>query len=374
MRVLFVSLLRAGDFIMQVPLLKSQGTKSEVHVLVNDEFSQLKELYPEFHFHFFPRKYLQSVINDQKSSLLMPFEALKNTTAELNQLGFTKIYNLTHNRISGFLMDQLQANEKHGLVFSNDNFVPFKNSWHSFFNSTFSENKRSAHHYLTALAKSVDLAIPQVNVVEDRSQKKSIYFQIFTSDTKKNWNINQWQELYDRVSRARPDVQVQILASPSEATTLSAYFPTDQILVCNLSEAREKLKSSALLVTGDTSLAHLAAETKTPVLVLSLGSSDFTKTMPWLQGAWVLSSEVPCAPCTHSSACSQAQHLCGQSLKVATVLSVMTGILTNKYMFSIASPERLVRMEYQFKSGLRPVSASLTRREVGNIEQNPDLF
>ncbi len=374
MRVLFVSLLRAGDFIMQVPLLKSQGANSEIHILVNDEFSQLKELYPEFHFHFFPRKHLQAVINEPKSSLLKPFEVLKNTTAQLNQLNFTKIYNLTHNRISGFLMDQLQASEKHGLVFADDHFVPFKNSWHSFFNSTFSENKRSSHHYLTALAQSVDLGIPQISVVEDRTQKKSIYFQVFTSDSKKNWHLSQWRELFERVSSARPDMQVQILASPLEATTLAAHFPSDRILVCSLSEAREKLKNSALLVTGDTSLAHLAAETQTPVLVLSLGSSDFTKTMPWLQGAWVLSSEVPCAPCLHSSACPQAQHLCGQSLKVTTVLNVVAGILTNKYMFSIASPERLVRMEYQFKSGLKPVSASLTRREVGNIEQNPDLF
>jgi len=373
-RVLFVSLLRAGDFIMQIPLLKSQAANSEVHVLLNDEFSQLKDLYPEFHIHFFPRKYLQRIINDQNSSLLKPFEVLKNTTAQLNQLNFTRIYNLTHNRISGFLMDQLQAHEKHGLVFSNDNFVPFKNSWHSFFNSTFSENRRSDHHYLTALAQSVDLEIPQINMVEDRSQEKFIYFQIFTSDSKKNWHLNQWKELYDRLSRARPDVQVQILASPSEATALSAHFPSDRLVVCSLSEAREKLKSSALLVTGDTSLAHLAAETKTPVLVFSLGSSDFTKTMPWLQGAWVLSSEVPCSPCSHSSACSQVQHLCSESLKVTTALNVIVGILANKYQFSVASPERLVRMEYQLKSGLTPVSASLTRREVGSIKQNPVVF
>lgn len=374
MRVLFVSLLRAGDLIMQIPLLRSQAANSEIHVLVNDEFSQLEDLYPEFHFHFFPRKYLQTVINDPKASLLKPFEVLKNATAQLNQLGFTKIYNLTHNRISGFLMDQLQATEKHGLAFSDDHFVPFKNSWHSFFNSTFSESKRSSHHYLTALAQSVNLGIPQISMVEDRTQKKSIYFQVFTSDSKKNWHLNQWRELFDRVTRSRPDMQVQILASPLEVAALSVHFPEDRIIVCSLSEAREKLKGSALLVTGDTSLAHLAAETQTPVLVLSLGSSDFTKTMPWVQGAWVLSSEVPCAPCLHSSTCSQAQHLCGQSLKVTTVLNVVAGILTNKYMFSIASPERLVRMEYQFKNGLKPVSASLTRREVGNIEQNPDLF
>lgn len=374
MRVLFVSLLRAGDFIMQIPLLKSQAVNSEVHVLVNDEFIQLKELYPEFHFHFFPRKYLQTVINDQKSSLLKPFEVLKNTTNQLNQLNFIKIYNLTHNRISGFLMDQLQAKEKQGLVFSNDKFVPFKNSWHSFFNSTFSENKRSSYHYLTALAQSVDLAIPQLNTVQDRSESKQIYFQVFTSDSKKNWHLNQWIELFERFSRARPDVQVQILASPLEAQTLSAHFSANQIFVCSLTEAREKLKTSALLVTGDTSLAHLAAETQTPVLVLSLGSSDFTKTMPWMQGAWVLSSEVACAPCSHVSICSQTQHLCGQSLKVSTVLNVMNGILSNRYKFSIASPERIDRMEYQLKNGLMPVSASFTRREDGNIKQNSDLF
>lgn len=374
MKTLFISLLRAGDFIMQVPLIRSAGMKEDIHVLVNDEFRQLAELYPEFHFHFFPRKELQDLINDQTASLLDPFYKLDRFMKKLNTQKFDRVVNLTHNRISAYLMDSLNASVKKGLTFSENSILPMTNSWQVMFNKTFSENQRSEAHYLTALAKSLDLTIPAVRAVDDRSHKKHVYLQAFTSDEKKNWSLSNWSQLHARLQKARPDLNFYFLASTQEVQKLEQLIDSKWIVECRLFEAREKLAEAAFFITCDTSLAHLAAETQTPMAVLSLGSSDYTKTMPWLHGAWVISADVGCSPCKHSQKCHQETHLCGVSLKVSTVLQVIVQALSDRFEMSVALPERVFRMQMNINQGLLPIESSLTRRIGGDAETNAHVL
>lgn len=374
MKSLFLSLLRAGDFIMQVPLIRSAGQKGQIHVLVNDEFDQLAELYPEFHFHFFPRRLLQNLINNQNTSLFEPFYTLQNFVNELNKEKFYSVSNLTHNRISAYLMDQIQAHEKKGLTFSKDSILPMTNSWQVMFNKTFSENQRSPVHYLTALAKSIDSRIPQILPIQDRRNKNKVYLQAFTSDEKKNWPLNKWAELHTRLQKARPDLEFYFLAASNEVPKLSNWINPQFIIECRLSEAREILKQAHFFISSDTSLAHLAAETRTPMLVLSIGSSDYTKTMPWLHGTWVLSSDVGCSPCRHTQACHQTTHVCADTLKVSTVLNVVAQTLLDRFEMSVAKPEKIFRMQMDINQGLLPIESSLTRRIDGQSTSDTYVF
>jgi ADP-heptose:LPS heptosyltransferase len=359
MKKLFISLLRAGDFIMQKPLMASQSLNHEVHVLVNDEFQQLKALYPEFQFHFFPRQELQSLINQPHTSLLKPFENLRHIMSELNDECFDEVINLTHNRLSAYLMDQLRANQKRGLQFNEDHFLPMDNSHQRYFNEVFSTNQRSNIHYVAVLAKSLGLPIPKLPAKDDRSECRTVYMQVLTSDEKKNWSLHKWMALHEQLTRHYPQYRFKILAAPFEIEKLKQYFNPQDLEVTSLFELREQLKKSRLLITGDTSAAHLAAETKTPALVLSLGSSDATKTSPWMFGAWILTTQTACAPCVHSSPCSQKSHLCGEDLKVSAVLSVFNGIESDRQSFGLLGSAILFRTEYDLHNilKLQPYSA-----------------
>lgn len=374
MKILFLSLLRAGDFIMQVPLIKSAAKGQEIHVLVNDEFLQLANLYPEFQFHFFPRKALQNLINQQETSLLAPYSQLRSFIEKMNLEKFTSLYNLTHNRISAYLMEQLRAPEKKGLLFSGHQFQAFENSWQEFFNKTFSENIRSNYHYLTVLSRSLGLELPLVKTAEKRNSKK-IYFQCFTSDMKKNWPVQKWVDLFKRTQHMRPDYSIEIICTAEEKKQLLPFVEESALQVCDLQTAKALIAEAEILVSCDTSLAHLAAETRTPVVVISLGSSDYTKTMPWLQGTWVVSSQTECGPCKHSSACPFTETLCAEQLRVSTVLSVIKAQLEDRYFLSIAEPEKVLRMEWTMSQGPQPMDVSLSRRTDGfNEQQNTELF
>jgi ADP-heptose:LPS heptosyltransferase len=370
---LFISLLRAGDFIMQVPLMRSSMRSGKVSVVVNDEFQQLQELYPEFEFYFFPRNRIQKSINDSSTSLFHPYKILEDFISELKIKTWHKVYNLSHTKISAFLMSNIDAEIKKGLQHNGQNFMPFNNEWMDFFNDRFSDNQRSPYHYLTVLAQSLDLSVP-VPQPKEKRESGDILFQCFTSDRKKNWSLDKWSDLYKRFKNSRPGISIKIICSPSEANSLKAFFPESSLLVSSLTDARNYMKSARLVICGDTSFAHLAAETQTPVLMLSLGSSDLTKTSPWQQGAVVMTATTSCSPCLHSSNCPYTVTQCGDFLKVRSVLSAALAQLEERDFISLAEPERVFRMECKLRYGLIPQEISLSRRKDGIIEQNIELL
>ena len=199
-----------------------------------------------------------------------------------------------------------------------------------------------------------------MQTAEDRSDKRTVYLQVLTSDEKKNWSLHKWMGLFEQLQIQYPLLKFKVLAAPFEIEKLKVYFNPQDLEVTSLFELREQLKNARMLITGDTSAAHLAAETRTPCLVLSLGSSDPTKTSPWLFGAWVMSATTACAPCVHSNPCSQKTHLCGEDLKMSAVLSVFRGIESDKQNFGILTPAALFRVEYDlhFVLKLKPYSAT----------------
>lgn len=373
MTPLFLSLLRAGDFIMQVPLIRKLAGSHKAHVVINDEFKQLANLYPEFEFYFFPRREIQKIINQAETSLLVPYDILQQFFFNLNQKQWTEVYNLTHTRLSAYFMNCIPASKKMGLQYEEGIILPFQNSWQEFFNVSFSENRPSDYHYLTALSKAMECDSPMVKTSEKRQSRK-ILFQTLTSDVKKNWPLEKWAELYRRFRIARPQYEISVLCAPHEKASLQNFFPEEILFACDLTGARHALRSAELLITGDTSVAHLAAEVRAPMVVVSLGSSDLTKTAPWQHGTIVLSSATSCSPCAHSSQCPYPTTLCGEQLMVRTVLSAALAQLEDRFDLSIAEPEFAYRMQMTFKNGLKPVDISLSRRKDGIIEEDIKLL
>lgn len=368
MKKLFISLLRAGDFVMQRPLLESERKKHEVHVLVNDEFEQLQNLYPEYTFHFFPRTLLQELINQPRTSLLMPFEKLREFMTQLNSLRFESVFNLTHNRLSGFLMDQIQCPVKKGLQFENGSFRAFDNEAQRYMNNVFSSTEPSQFHYIELLARSLELKVPILAPPENRSALNTVYIQIFTSDEKKNWSLHKWMSLVSELKRNFSLFNFKILAAPFEVEKLRQFFAVEDLEIVAMSELREKLKGARFLITTDTITAHLAAETRTPCLVLALGSSDPSKTAPWMHSAWILRSVTSCSPCPHSSKCSKPTHICSDQLKVSTVLATFKGIEMDKQQFGFLLPAVLYRVELDFHKAFKLTPYS----SIGEIHGRDD--
>lgn len=171
---------------------------------------------------------------------------------------------------------------------------------------------------------------PQLNVSLKRKREKLILIQPLTSDPKKNWGLPRFLHLKKTLESAFPDFKVRILAADFEKELLSKIFAEADIWVTSISEARQILAEASLLITGDTSIKHLAAQVETPIVELVLGSSDYVKTRAFTKFSFAVKTTAACAPCKHSDKCSQKSHICAEMMSVEEVFAGVWDILENK--------------------------------------------
>lgn len=323
MKVLVVSLLRIGDFFQQVPHLRALGEKHDVHVLVNESLRSVTGLFPEFRYHFFPRERLQDLLASPNCHLLSAFQELREVFENLNRENFQEIQNWTHNFLSARLLDLLQAPAKTGARFHDGQLVHSPGT-QVYLNEVWGPSSRPSFQWMDAVQMAVKS--PRTGLLTaDFHRHGPIYLQIFTSDQKKNWPQSSWVQLAQDLRELGEDVR--ILCAPFELEKMRADFYAFRVEVLSWTDLQAALGRAKLVVSGDTSIVHLAALNRAPVLGLYLGSADPYKTAPRQVGARVLWPEITCAPCRHSEECSQRRHLCSESLSVQTVYNEVVAMM-----------------------------------------------
>ena len=119
MKILVLSLLRAGDLVMQRPLfaaIKEQSKDCELHILINDEVSWIAPILKEVdHVHIFPRKLLQNLIGEANHNIFRASLELSNFLLKFNEQNFDEVMNFTHNRLSAYVAEEVSAPIKRGL-------------------------------------------------------------------------------------------------------------------------------------------------------------------------------------------------------------------------------------------------------------------
>lgn len=334
MKILLLSLLRLGDILMHREILRSLKScypRAEVHFLINAQFSSVRDLLPEVDsWKMFPREIIQQILVERRQPAKAAFQIFDSLVSELNAQKYDLVLNLTHNFFSAHLMDLIEAEQKRGATFLDGKKRADGNPWQTYLNEKFSLNGQSQFHYIEVLLRALDLPVVGPRPALDINEKGPIYLQTLTADPKKNWGLHRFRELFDRLRSANPHRQIQALCSPSERELVLTVFGSDQVISPSLNEAAELMRQARLLVTGDTSLQHLAAEERCQVVSLFLGSADFVKTAPWQSGAWVIRSKVSCAPCRHSEPCFQPSHLCAEDMEVDKVFNLVQSLLQNE--------------------------------------------
>lgn len=328
MKILVVSLLRLGDIIQQLPLfigLKNKFPTAEIHLLLNGQFKSVEALLNSEidKFVYFERDLLQRGLGEANYNILWSYYELESLISVINGRAYDQVYNFTHSKLSAYLIGAFDIPIKKGLVHTDGRFQGLDNRWLKYFNDRFSGTDSSLFHYIEILSHAFAIPIHETNSSSQATVNKIIHFQPLTSDSKKNWSLNKFQKLKNMFEDRLPSYQVKILCAPFEEDALSNYFSPQDLISCNLVEAKQYLKNSSLLVSCDTSIKHLAASTGTPIVEIALGGSDPSKTAAFSRDVTVLNSSVPCAPCVHSKPCSQKFHVCEESVTVEQVFAAV---------------------------------------------------
>lgn len=337
MKILVLSLLRLGDIIQQGPLLRALRAKypeAQIHLLLNHQFANVEKVLDGVvnKFIYFDREHIQKGLGEASYNILWSYTQVENLVKELNSENYDLALNFTHNKLSAYLLGALQIPDRRGLYQDEGRFQGLNNPWLRYFNERFSGTQKSLFHYVELLGNAFDLPLDKSPVPAKDRKKKTVLFQCLTSDQKKNWGLENFRQLKRTIDLALNDYQVKILGASFERDTLSKVFSENELLICDLSEVKSHLKEAALLVTGDTSIKHLAAQYGTPIVELALGSSDSSKTAAYSENSVVIETKVPCAPCNHSQACHQPRQFCAEDISVETVFAAVWDQLSGEKM------------------------------------------
>ena len=359
MKILVLSLLRIGDIVLSAPVLRGLRERypdAEIHLLLNSQFAQVGALMPYIDRVIpFERERLQKGLGDAAVPVFESFDRLNDLVDDLGSEKYDWLINLTHNRLSGWLMSLIDCKSKTGLCFDAQGRASFGSSWFRYLNFQVDADGPEVFHFTDVFRFALGIEEDGDSspfLLETESGKREaaeflreltgasadlVAVQPLTSDAKKNWGADRFVETIELIARANPRATFAILGAPFEKTQLEPLIAALEekgvaasLAILSFEGAYSLLKSAKILLTGDTSIKHLACAARTPVVEVSLGSSDPYRTGAYFQGSVVVQSRESCAPCPHSKPCHRESHACAERIPVEAVAMAAGEVLAGR--------------------------------------------
>lgn len=289
-----LSLLRVGDLLMQVPLLRAlrrEHPDAHLSLVVNNGVERARDLIPEVDsWIVFDRAGLQASLGTAEYHLLRPLREIQGWMLDSFPEPADVLYNFTHNRLSAHLAAAIPARMKFGLRAEGARFAPLENEWMRYLNERFSSDRACLFHYVDLLAGAFDLEVESPMPAESKGRR--ILLQTTTSTAEKERSPEFWRQLLKRGQEARPDLQWSVLCAPFEVERLSRTFDPKDLLVQGWRELQGTLRETHLLVTLDTSVKHLAALEGVPSFEIGVGSTNPQRTGAYGRGHFFASAKL----------------------------------------------------------------------------------
>lgn len=328
MKTLVLSLMRLGDLLMMEPLLKEMKRQNdrELHLLIYKEFAFAKELFPYVdQWHYIDRKQMQEDTRSADVSIFENTQTLASLLQRLRTEKFDSLVSLTHNNLSYHLTSSLsgEINEVIG-AHNTETGVQYGSTWIKYLNDIGSIEGGSVYHLIDIYRNALGLEIlptsmPDPNLFYGNEiptpDENYICIQLGSNEEKKTFSSAKWKDVLLHYRLLMPEMKILLLGAPNEKEmieTLVNNFGDDQIeaAICSLKNAKALIHRAKLLVTPDTSIKYLAMGSNTPVIELSIGSSQYNQTGSYLANSLVVQSTQDCAPCSHSVSCPFTEFKC----------------------------------------------------------------
>lgn len=347
-RILVIQLLRLGDIILSAPALKSLRDRypdCEIHLLFNSQFKNIKPLLPYVDkFIGFDRTKLQKRLKHRNVAYYNAFETVKKLVHHLKAQDYDQIVNLTHNRMSGYIAGAIDCEQTVGLKIRGKSTLG--HDAFQFLNDHGLAQGQGLIHFSDLYLQGTGNVNSQRRIVLQETEngfseiKKivghldfQLAVQPLTSDLKKNWGLANFEKFIYYYHKFNPDHKIALIGAPSEKEELHTLYNNLKemrvpvyLVICSLEGAFSLLRKTKVLVTGDTSIKHLAAGTHTRVVELSVGSSHLHFTGVYKKNSFILQAREHCAPCDHSRPCISSDHRCHSRLDPQFVSRVVSCI------------------------------------------------
>lgn len=330
MKILIVSLLRSGDLIMHLKAIENHLPDANIQfvILTHRQNRNLEFLLPKgTRFFYFDRELVQKSMKEDFLPHDAGFRHYEALIKDLNSFQFDFVYNFTNTKFSALLLSQVKAKKSVGLLYQDGTFRISDPQGHI---KRLNAQPRSRRHLIEVFNNSLLNLAETPNSVskQNKPPAKNLCFQVLTSDSKKNWPHDNWLQLVKLIATELPEYKIHLLGSPQEESILFKYYNDyrEHIKILSFEEVYNLLQESTLLITGDTSIKHLASFTHIKILELVLGSSDPIETGVYSKNGYFLYSPETCQPCSHSKNCDY-HYQCHNRISPQTALGAIKYIL-----------------------------------------------
>lgn len=341
MKILIVNLLRIGDCLQAAPVIAALSRRhagAQVDLLTFRGVDRLAPMMPFVnHWWTLDRDELQAGLGRADVPLLTSLDVLREQLNAISDAKYDLVINLTHTELSGYVVGYINAREKLGLAIEPGGRPLFHSPWFRYLDAQAKRPGADVFHHtdvfwhacgLSGLEKTWPLARTTRGAAEvaalGLTNQPVVAVQMLTSDERKNYPEASWVRALSTLSQMNPDAQLVLLAAPNEADRVTRVAATlnAKAAVLSLEGALSLLDRSTVLITGDTSIKHLACATDVRIIELSLGPSDHRRTGAFKEGSYVVQSPAACAPCGHSAGCSQPRLVCAEQIDPALIAVV----------------------------------------------------
>ena len=313
MKILVINLLRLGDTIMTVPVINGLAARradAQIDVLTFKPVAALHAMIPKVRrWWTLDRDELQEGLGRADIPMLSSYAVLQEQLDVINAEKYDLIINLTQTKFSAYIAGYLKSADRLGLTYDLKGLPHFYSPWFRYLDDRADGEVDDVFHHSDIFAHACGLGNSELDWGMKTTEKgeaevkalnlgagEVIALQLFTSDEKKNWPLEKWIEFTRYLKSQRPNARVVALGAPSEEDKLIEFVQTadsDVVpAILSLEGALSLLNRAQLLITGDTSIKHLANAGTAKVIELSLGWSDSRRTGIYKKDSLILHGEI----------------------------------------------------------------------------------
>ena len=270
------------------------------------------------------------------------FKGAKNEVTSfiniLNSKKFSFSINLSFSKSSSYLSSVIDAEYKMGISRNDKSEITISDKWSQYIYSNVMNGSNvpfslvDIYRYIMGVEETLVLD-PDADF---KQRGNNIVIHPFASQRKKKWGISRWAELIYRMSKEQPESHFHIVGGKedeSEATRLlhtpSLQNLNDRIHIhaskSSIKETYKLLMDARLFIGHDSMVSHLASETLTPSIIVSLGTVRPFETSPYNNQAINIAPKNKCYPCNISEKCDLLP--CHNSINHQVVSVIANGML-----------------------------------------------
>ncbi len=338
--VLFIQLTRIGDLVQTLQAVrqfKGETPGIECHLIARKSMGKGID--------FLLRTVFEKIFYLDTKDLLIEgtfasgHRNLKHFINRINETTYDVSVNFSYTKSSSYLHSLVRSNQKLGLTRNDKTEVSVTDPWSQYVYSSVMRGTNTPFNLVDIYRYS--LGCKELLVLQNESEEtreNRIVIHPFASSKKKSWGATKWVEVIYKLLNEYTNYDIHLVGAPNDLEEVSKIVNSPALEKVKtrlkshvgdfaIEETYALLQRAKLFIGHDSLVSHLAAETLTQSIVISLGTVRPHETTAYSDKVINLVPRNSCFPCKVDDRCELLP--CHNSIQHQVVTKVAESYLSD---------------------------------------------